>query len=281
MNNNTVIYEPDNSIRKGFWSIIPEIYSEIAKNKWLTLQLFKRDFATMHKQSLIGFLWIFIVPIINVAIFAMLNRSGIFNVGEINVPYPLYALLGMTFWQLFATGVTSSGNSLTASGDMITRINFSRKSLVLSSIGKPVISFFIQLILIAVLFVFYGIVPAKTVLLAPLVLIPIILLTLGIGFVMALLSAIVKDTGNFLALAMSLMMYATPVLYSKPMKGLLLNITRYNPMYYLISAGRDLALKGTITEMNGFILSVIVSIVLFTATIIGFHLTETRIAERI
>jgi lipopolysaccharide transport system permease protein len=276
-----ITYEPDNSIKKGFFSIFPAVYSEIVSNRWLTFQLFKRDFATMHKQSLIGILWIFIVPVVNVAIFAMLNRSGIFNVGAINVPYPLYALLGMTFWQLFATGVTSGGNSLSASGDMITRINFSRKSLVLSSMGKPIISFFIQLILIAVLFVFYKIIPAKTILIAPLVLIPIILLTLGIGFIMALLSAVVKDTGNFLALAMSLMMYATPVLYSKPMKGLLLEITRYNPMYYLISAGRDLALNGTISEMNGFIVSTVVSIIIFTASIIAFHLTETRIAERI
>jgi lipopolysaccharide transport system permease protein len=276
-----ITYEPDNSIRHGFLSIFSGIYSELIYNRWLTQQLFIRDFRAMYKQSFIGVVWIFIMPIINVAIFAMLNRSGIFNVGAINVPYPLYALIGMAFWQLFSTGITGGGSSLTSAGDMITRINFSRKSLVISSIGRPILSFFIQFLLIALLFIFYCIVPAKTVFFAPLILIPIMFLTLGLAFFVSLLNAIMRDTSNFLSLVLQLLMFATPVLYAKPQKGLLQEITRYNPMYYFISAGRDLILIGNIVEMNGFIMSAIISGVLFVVSIVAFHLTETRIAERI
>jgi lipopolysaccharide transport system permease protein len=276
-----ITYEPDNSIKHGFFSVFYEIFTELRDNKWLTFQLFIRDFAAVYKQSLIGVLWIVVVPIINVGIFAMLNSSGIFNVGDMKVPYPLYAILGMAFWQLFSSGVTSGGSSLTASGDMLIKINFSRKSLVVSSLGRPLIAFFIQFVLVAILFVYYRILPAKTVILAPLVLIPILFLTLGIGFIVALLNAIVKDTGNFLALAMSLMMYATPVLYAKPQKGLLMVLTKYNPMYYFVSAGRDLVLTGKISEMSGFTLAAITSVAIFTLSIVFFHLTETRIAERI
>lgn len=281
MRNQVVTYEPDNSIKKGFFAIFPSIYQELTENKWLTFQLFIRDFATMYKQSFIGILWIFIVPLINVLIFTMLNHSGIFNVGEITVPYPLYGLLGMAFWQLFSTGVTTGGNSLTQAGDMITRINFSKKSLVIASTGRAVLSFFIQILFILLLFAFFRITPAKTLILAPLVLIPIMFLTLGLGFILALLNAVIRDTGNFLSLAMTLLMYATPVLYSKPLKGLLLTITRYNPMYYFIATGRDLALHGRISELNGFILSSLVSMIIFSLSIAVFHLTETRVAERI
>ncbi|MFH1641722.1 MAG: ABC transporter permease [Nanoarchaeota archaeon] len=281
MSEKVVTYVPDNSIKHGFWSIFTGIYSEVVDNRWLTFQLFKRDFVAMYKQSFIGVLWIVIVPVINVGIFAMLNRSGIFNVGDINAPYPLYALLGMAFWQLFSSGVTTCGGSLTSAGDMIKRINCSRKSLVLSSMGRPIISFGIQFILIALLFVFYKIIPAKTILFAPFVLIPIVFLTLGMGFVIALLNAIVRDTGNFLSLAMQLMMYATPVLYSRPQIGLLSKITRYNPMYYFISAGRDLVLDGKISEMKGFIVSIILSTVVLILSIVAFHLTETRMSERV
>ena len=281
INYKEVTYEPDNSIKHGFLSIFTGIYSELVDNKWLTFQLFKRDFAAMYKQSFIGVLWIVIVPVINVVIFAMLNRSGIFNVGNINAPYPLYALLGMAFWQLFSNGITICGGSLTSAGDMIKRINCSRISLVISSMGRPIISFLIQFVLIAILFVFYRIMPAKTILLAPLVLIPIVFLTLGIGFIVALLNSIVKDTGNFLSLAMQLMMYATPVLYSRPQNGLLAEITRYNPMYYFISAGRDLVLDGRISEATGFTFLVILSTVILILSIVSFHLTETRISERV
>jgi len=56
-------YEPDNSLKKGYLSIFKEIFNEIKKNRWLTYQLFKRDFFAIYKQSFIGVFWaVFIVP---------------------------------------------------------------------------------------------------------------------------------------------------------------------------------------------------------------------------
>jgi lipopolysaccharide transport system permease protein len=57
--------------------------------------------------------------------FIVLNQSGIFNIGDIDVPYPIYALLGMAFWQLFATGLVAGSNSLVSAGALITKINIS------------------------------------------------------------------------------------------------------------------------------------------------------------
>lgn len=276
-----VTYEPDNSLKKGYLAIFKEIFEEIKQNRWLTLQLFKRDFFAMYKQSFIGIFWIFIMPIINVGVFVMLNRSGIFNFGVINVPYPLYAILGMAFWQLFSTGVLMCGSSLTGAGDMITRINFSKKSLVIAPIGRSLVSFLVQFILVGILFIIYKIIPSKGMLLIPIVIIPIIFLTLGIGFIIALLNAIVRDAGNLLSISMMLLMYLTPVLYAKPQLGILTQITKYNPMYYMISTGRDLILNNTISEPKGFLFSVVISFILFITSLVAFHLTETRITERI
>jgi len=111
-------YEPDNFLKKGYLSIFREIYDEFKKNRWLTYQLFKRDFFALYKQSFIGVLWAFIIPIISVGIFILLNRSGIFSIGDINVPYPIYAILGMAFWQLFSTGLINSSNALVKAGSI-------------------------------------------------------------------------------------------------------------------------------------------------------------------
>lgn len=276
-----VSYEPDNCLKKGYFSFFGEIFDELKWNKWLTFQLFKRDFTAMYKQSMIGVLWIFIIPLTNVAIFMVLNRSGIFNFGDVKVPYPIFAILGLAFWQLFASGVMAAGSSLTSAGEMLTRINFSKKSLVLASLGKSLVSFLIQFIFVCVLFALYRIIPSYGILLAPLVVIPIVCLTLGIGFIMAVLNAIIRDTGNMLSMAMMFLMYLTPVLYAKPLAGVLAHLTKYNPMYYFVSAGRDLALTGSLSEVGGFWISTGISMVLFFVSLMMFHVTETRIAERI
>jgi len=247
----------------------------------LTYQLFKRDFFTIYKQSIIGVLWAFIIPLMSVGTFIVLNKAGIFTFGDIAVPYPIFAILGMAFWQLFSTGLIACSNSLVKAEDMLVKINFSKKSLVIASMGQSIVSFLFQLLLVAVLFIYYGITPSIAVVLIPFIVLPILVLTLGLGFILSLLNGVMRDIGNLLAILMTFFMFLTPVLYVKPSSGILAKISTYNPLYYFVSGSRELVLKGTISDLNGFLISVVFSVIVFTVCLIAFHLTETRVAERI
>lgn len=281
MDNSVIIYEPDNSLKKGYWAIFLEIIDEINRNRWLTWQLFKRDFFAMYKQSFMGFFWAFIIPIVSISTFILLNASGVFKFGDISVPYPIYSMLGMTFWQLFSTGLIASTNSIVKAGEMITKINFSKKSLVIASAGQAIVSFLIQIALIALLFIAYRVAPNVRALLVPLAVIPMILLTLGLGFILSLLNGVIRDVGNLISILLTFLMFLTPILYAKPNSGALTQITKFNPLYYMISAARNLVLNGTIPDIAGFLISTVVSFVIFILCLLAFHLTETRICERI
>jgi len=274
-------YEPDNFLKKGYFSIFQDIFDEIMENRWLTWQLFKRDFLTSYKQSFIGVAWAFIIPLVSVGTFILLNQSGVFAFGEIGIPYPMYAILGMAFWQLFAAGLIASSGSLVKAERMITKINFSKKSLVIASTGQALVSFLIQFCLVLILFAFYGIAPSPLILLVPILIIPIMLFTLGLGFILSLLNGVVRDVGNMLSVLITFFMFLTPVLYAKPTEGLLAAITNYNPLYYLVAAPRDMVLINRVSEINGFLVSAVLALVVFMVCLIIFHLTETRVAERI
>jgi len=276
-----VTYESDNSLKKGYFSIFLEIFDEIRYNKWLTFQLFKRDFFGTYKQSFIGIFWAFIMPFFSLGTFILLNRSGIFSIGDIDTPYPIYAMVGISFWQIFSTGLISSSNSLAQAGAMITKINFSKKSLVIASMAKTTVTFLIQSILVALLFIFYHIAPSIGIFLIPIVIIPLMLFVIGLGFILSLLNAFIKDVGNGLSVIVTFLMFLTPVLYAKPSTGMLAHLTKFNPLYYIVSAGRDLVLKGVISEPRGFLFSVVMSFVIFIIFLFIFHLTETRVTERI
>jgi len=281
MNQRITVYEPDNSIKKGYRSVFAEIVNEFRDNYWLTYQLFKRDFLSIYKQSFMGIFWAFIIPIVSVGTFVVLNRSGLFSVGEVKAPYPIYAVLGLSFWQLFSTGLIGSSNSLIRAGSMIAQINFSRKSLVIASAGQSLISFLIQLALVTVLFIFYRYMPSPTILLVPIVIIPLLSLTLGLGLILSILNGVIRDIGNVMSLLLTFLMFLTPILYAKPQTGTLMHITKYNPLYYLVSGARDLVLIGRISEPQGFLISSAVSFVIFVVCLLTFHLTETRITERV
>lgn len=274
-------YEPDNSLKKGYRSIFPEIYNELKANRWLIFQLFKKDFLALYKQSFIGLMWAVIIPLVTVGTFVVLNGAGVFNTGAIAVPYALYAVLGVAIWQLFSAGIIASSNSLVLAGPMISKINFSLKSLVVASMGQSILSFLVGFCVVVVLLFYYRFVPSAGILLLPLLIIPIILLTLGLGFMSSLLNGILRDIGNVLSVCMTFLLFLTPILYAKPTTGILAVVATYNPLYYLVSVPRDLVLTGVSSEWKGFALSSAFAATVFLVCLVVFHLTETRVTERV
>jgi len=277
---NITTYEPEDRLKQGYLTTVGEILHEISQNMWLTFQLFKRDLSSLYKQSLIGILWVFIIPIVTVGTFIVLNRSGVFNIGNVGVPYAIYAILGVAFWQLFSTGLVAGSNSLSSAGNMITKINFSRKSLVIASSGQALLSFVIQFSLLLPLLVFYSYPPSAAILLVPLLIVPLLLLTLGLGFVLSLLSGVVKDISLVLSVVMTFLLFLTPILYAKPETGAIATLANYNPIYYLISVPLDLVLTGSTSAWVGFIIAVAISLIVFIVGILTFHLSEIRVEER-
>lgn len=281
MREKIAIYEPDNFLREGYLSIFRQIVEELRDNWWLTYQLFKRDFLSSYKQSFLGILWAILFPITSIAVFIALNRSGVLSIGDIGVPYSIYALIGIAFWQFFSNGLVACSNSLVNAGPMILKINFSKKSLIIASLGKAIIPFAVQILMVGVLFIGYGRKPNGMGLLFPILIIPLILFTIGLGFFTSILNGIIRDIGNMISILMMVFMFFTPVLYAKPRTGILATLTDYNPLHYLVSVPRDFILKGASSDLHGFIIFSFISILLFLICLFVFHITEKRITERI
>jgi len=285
-----VVYLPDNTVRRGYLSIVADIVSELRDSRWLTYQLFKRDVLAFYKQSLLGVFWMLLVPLVTVGTFIALRSSGVVATGEMTAPYPIFASLGIAVWQLFAQGVVAGANSLVAGGDMLTRINFSKKSLVIASMGRTVVSFAVIVVAVAILFLVYGArgyayQPTLALLVVPFTLVPLLLLTLGLSFYLSLINGIVRDIGAVLGVVVTFLMLLTPVLYQRPAAtgagDFLATITAYNPLYYLVSAPRELVLGGNLIHPTAFMISAAGASVFFLFALLSFHLSETRIAERI
>lgn len=289
-----VTYVPDNTLRHGYASIAGDIARELVDNRWLTYQLLKRDVLAFYKQSLLGVFWMLLVPLITIGSFIALRGSGVVSAGETAAPYPIFAGLGVAVWQLFAQGLVSGSNALVQGGEMITRINFSKKSLIIASLGRTLVSFGVMSVLVVVLFVVYRFqgyahLPGPEIIVLPLVLLPTVLLTLGLSFFLSLINGIVRDIAAVLGVVVTFLMLLTPVLYERPRmpEGVgeagswLVSATQYNPLFYLVSAPRDIVLEGRVEHLQGFLLSSAGALVFFGVALVSFHLTETRIAERI
>jgi lipopolysaccharide transport system permease protein len=64
----------------------------------LIWQLFKRDFRTGDKKSFMGMTWLFIAPVLGIFSWIFLRQTGVLRPGDLDLPYPLYVLVGSTMW---------------------------------------------------------------------------------------------------------------------------------------------------------------------------------------
>ncbi len=281
MQNHIKTYEPDNCLKQGYFSIFRQIVNEIKESKWLIYQLFKRDFSATYRQSVFGLLWVILIPVIGIAGVFLLSRSNIIDIGKTPVSFLLYSVSGLAIWQIFSVGLVSATSSLAKAGPMIVKINFSKKALVISAFSQCFVPFLVLFAVALLLCPGEGVKFSAVTLLFPFLLIPLILFTLGLGFLLALLNGLMRDIGNAVSVLVTFLMFFTPIFYAAPKAGSFYYAIKYNPLYYLIIVPRDALLTGSLEHLLAYYMAAILSVIVFVFCIAVFHITETRIAERI
>ena len=271
------IYEPNKQFKLGI-RVWREMFAELYEFRELIWRLFVRDFSAKYRQSLLGNLWGVIMPFVAIGTFVYLKKAGIVSIAATDMPYPLYALIGLSFWQIFSSGLSSGANSLIGAGDLITKINFPREVLVIASMAQSLFEFVIKFILIILFFAFYQFVPSWKIAFLPVMLLPLGFLTIGLALVLSILNGVMRDIGNIVGLLLMFWMFLTPVLYPIPGGQLLFDL---NLLSVLIDAPRELIATGTLSRPEVYGIASAVSILIFLISWRIFHLAETKIPERV
>jgi len=258
------------------------MFSEAVSSHELVWRLFLREFNSRYRQSLLGVAWAVLLPLVTVGMFIVMNRSGIVAIGEVGVPYPVYALVGLSIWHLFSIGVSACSTSLINAGGMVVKINFPKSALVFSAAGQGGIEFIVRAILTAVAFAWYGVVPNwGGLLIGLLFLLPTCLMMLGIGFILSLIAVLFRDVVSALNILLLGLMLLTPVLYPMSGDSPLGGINAWNPFNYLVNVPRDLILHGYIRDVPQFAFVSLLSVIAFLVGWRLFYLAQAKIAERI
>src|SRR6185437_7872957 len=96
---------------------------DIYTYRYLIWTLFSRDFKAQFKQSILGYFWTALGPILGVFSFAFMNFMGVLNPGATTVPYPVYAFIGISLWGFLTSTVAVMSGGLNAQSDLIMRTN--------------------------------------------------------------------------------------------------------------------------------------------------------------
>jgi lipopolysaccharide transport system permease protein len=250
---------------------------ELWESRELVWRFLVRDISARYRQSLLGWAWAILPAIATTLVFSWLRSQRVFAMGDVAIPYPAYVLLGMVSWQIFQGGLSAAAQSLTQAGNLVAKVRFPHESLVLAAIGGALFDAAVRAVLVGIVFAAYGIVPAPTAALLPLVWLPLLLLVAGLGLGLALANGLVRDVSNALSVALGLFFFLVPVVIAAPAGWL----TDLNPVASIIVAAHDLVVVGHLTRPFAFAGACAVSLAVLPAGWWTFRAAESLVAERI
>lgn len=278
-----VLYTPDGPVRLiegrpplAIWRLTRETWA----GRDMVMRLIRRDVQSRYRQFYLGAVWLVLNPAITIAVFLVLNRTGVLNVGAVPVPYPLFALVGITIWQFFSSGVGMGTSSLVSAGPLLIKVNVPKASLVIASLGTTVVDFVVRLGFIALVYLAYGLHPPAAGLLAVVALIPLAILTIAISLLQSVLGVVVRDLAALLPTLLSFLVFLMPVYYETPSHALFARFMNWNPLYHLVIGPRDLLLRGSLPSVTGFVMSTIGAILLLAFAARFFASAQYKLAER-
>ena len=273
------IYTPDLVQRMG-WRIWPEMVRDLVRSRELIWRLLVRDLSVRYRQSILGYTWAILPPIVMVAVFTFLARARVLTIGQTSFPYVSYALWSIGVWQLFSGSLQACTNSLTSARSLVTKINFPKEALIFSAIGQPLFDFLVRLIPVVMVFIWQGVIPTWQTLFLPFVFVTIIMLAWGFGFFLAIANLLLRDIGNALGIVLAFGTFLAPIVYPPPVDWPFVLINIFNPFSPLLIATQDLVSIGTLSMPGAFALAWLFSLIFFLLGWRFFRMAINRIAER-
>jgi lipopolysaccharide transport system permease protein len=189
---------------------------EVWRYRGLLWQLVWRNVSANYRQSVVGIGWALLKPALSVLIFTVIfgRVAGLPTDGT---PYPIFSYSALLPWMYFSTVLTLSSGSIVVGSGLLTKVYFPRLILPLTGVLNGLVDFAIQLSLLAVLMLWYGVTPGWGIVLLPILVLQCAIAALAVGLWLCALNVKYRDVGHLVPFLSQAWMWITPIVYSSSM----------------------------------------------------------------
>jgi lipopolysaccharide transport system permease protein len=267
----------------------------IAKNLYdyreLIASLAWKNIALRYKQAYLGIAWAIIKPLSLMLIFTLVRSFVGINSGSI--PYPILTFAALMPWSFFQESCSDGVNSLVANTHLIKKIYFPREIFPIISVITKLGDLGINFLILAGLMVWYQMLPSVYILWVPVIIAYTVLVALPISLVGAAVNVYYRDVGAVLPLLLSLLMYASPVIYPLQLvkdkllvqqavgewSNTLYTLYTLNPMAGIIDAFQSVVLRSQPPDLMAMVPGVIMIAILLPLSYLYFKRAESFFAD--
>jgi len=255
------------------------LWSSLVQHKELILTMVKREVIGRYRGSALGLLWSFFNPLFMLTVytfvFSMIFKARWNTGSDSKTEFALILFAGLIVFNLFSECINRAPSTITANVNYVKKVVFPLEILPWVTLGSVLFHATISLaVWIAAYTIFFGI-PHLTVLLIPIIILPLIFFTIGISWALSSLGVYLRDVSQITGIATSVLMFLSPIFY--PVSALperIRPVLLLNPLAPSIEQVRQVLYFGELP--NPIVWTGSLCIALFVAYIGFFWFQKTR-----
>jgi len=237
---------------EGFWQALRAL---LGVHRALVLSIVRREVSQRYRGSFLGPIWAILTPAVQIVIFTLIF-SGIFQArfgGESGpLGFAVYLFCGLLPWLAFAEAVQRSTSVVLENVNLVKRVVFPVEALTVQLSLAALVQQAIGTVVLLTAALLLERILSPTLFFLPLLLIPQLLLTIGLGWLVASFGVFLRDTGQLVQLSLMAWMYLTPIFYPESMVPPRYRwLVEANPMAPLIRSYRRVLLEGRLPDWPG------------------------------
>jgi len=225
-----------------------KIVMSFLQHRTLLYQFTVRNIKARHKGSYLGVFWMVLNPLLMMALYSFVfgvifnGRYGMMA-NETAVDYALGIFLSLTIFQLIAEVMGVSTTIILGHTNIVKKVVFPLEILPVASVGASIYHFMISICLVFAGILIFGQGISSLSLYLPVLILPVILFTLGIGWFFSSVGVYVRDLGQLMQFLSLALLYSSAVFYSLDMvPDQIYAILKYNPMVHIVEQARKIVL---------------------------------------
>jgi lipopolysaccharide transport system permease protein len=235
------------------WALI----QSIAQHHRLILQMSWREIASRYKGSLLGLTWSFINPLLMLAVYTFVfsvvfkARWGI-GTDESKTQFAVVLFAGLIVHGLFAEVLNRAPAIILGNVNFVKKVVFPLEILPVVSLMTALFQAVISLCVLMVAFILFNGYLHWTIILTPLVLFPLVLLTIGFAWILASIGVFLRDIGQLITILTTILLFLAPVFY--PITALPERFQMWlmiNPLTFIIEQAREVIIWGNLPNWSG------------------------------
>lgn len=249
----------------------------------LLIELTKRDFTERYTGSILGILWSFLWPLVNIfvytVIFSQVMGARLQNSSS-PYGYGIYLVAGILPWTAFANTVSRSATVFVDKKSVISKIKVSLPSLPLYIVMSESITFLITLFIYISFLVMTGTPLNKTLILLPAIYLVQQIFAFSLGFLIAIFHVFIRDLKEVTGVVLQIWFWFTPIIYVYDiLPEFAKTLVAYNPAFYFVTSYQDIFVLNRIPNFSHLLQFTIVSHMVLLASYIIFKKLEKDIRD--